>query len=100
MRCKASIFIKFLNDNNAYDNFKNELIRHGLLNFFSEEINNDENKLVEYWVKNCTIDKLLIRGAFNLKKTIHGYMYWYNINNKWIDYIDSIKKNKNKTNKI
>ena len=77
-------FISFLKRNDCYYEYKENFINNGYYPKFREFMHfAPRKKYISY--------------AFFWKNTPQGYEYWNVIYRKWIDYLDSIKKQNNET---
>lgn len=72
-------FIKFLEDNNAWENF--------------ERAFNEYNKEVKGYKNRCKEDpKAALAGAFKWSGTREGHDYWNELNDKWMQEITPLKE--------
>lgn len=84
MKDSAKIFLLWLKNKDVYDRYKENFINDSYYPKFRELIHFEPRK--KY-----------ISYAFFWKNTPQGYKYWHDIHYKWIEYLDSIKKQKNET---
>ena len=72
-------FIKFLEDNNAWEKFEKAFIENG-------------TGIKEYKAM-CKIDKsTALYAAFTWEKTEEGFTYWSNLNRKWLKESITLKE--------
>lgn len=81
-------FINFLKKQKCYDNYMENL------NTASSPFY--ENVEFKHFLQ-IVYPKNWIGLAFHWANTLEGYEYWNVIYRKWIDYLDSIKKQNNET---
>ena len=77
-------FVKFLKDNNVYEQY--------MFNFKEHRIKRKQDVPRVYYAEkvfflNCNCE-YFIRNAFPWKCTPQGGYYWANIDTKWIDYLN------------
>lgn len=71
-------FIKFLKDNNAWENFQRAFKSYG--------------RNVEDYKKECeSIEGIELDAAFRWDKTKEGVHYWNDLNDKWLEENQSLK---------
>lgn len=72
-------FIKFLEDNNAWENFERNFI--------------EQEKDVEEYKRDCkTLENSHLSYAFTWSKTREGHEYWSEIDQKWKEENKSLKE--------
>ena len=72
-------FIKFLEENNAWENFERAFRNYG--------------RDVRDYKKQCKVFKNIeLDGAFEWQRTKEGISYWNKLNDKWIQENESLKE--------
>lgn len=84
MKDKAKIFLLWLKEHDCYERYKENFINYDLHHSFSVFIS--EYSPYSY-----------LSSAFFWVDTSQGWDYWEELNWDWVDYVDSIKKQKNET---
>lgn len=80
-------FIAFLKENNVYDKFKKNCLkyRHVSSQTHTIELYDFLNPLVQYKKKGYTDLSLIITTSFVWKLTPEGFVFWRNLNEKWVE---------------